>query len=85
MAPKDNLSPEERDALLRAIDRAIKKRRIHLVGYFLALVVILFGMVGALAVYGMAPRGMFVGWVFLVPLGLAGIILWLFGWWARKT
>jgi len=45
----------------------------------------LVGTVAALVVYGRAPRGTFVGWVFLCPFAAVGAILWLFGRWARRT
>jgi len=79
------LTAAEMAAFVRAVGRAQKRRRILLGGYLLALAVMLVGTVAALVVYGRAPRGTFVGWVFLCPFAAVGAILWLFGRWARRT
>lgn len=80
---EENLSPEELVLLGQAVARIQKRRRIMLVGYALALLVMLVGVPLGLLVWARAPRGAFIGWVFLVPLGITGLILWLFGRWAR--
>ena len=45
----------------------------------------LIGTVLALAYYGMHEGNGFVGWVFLVPFGLVGAILYAFGRWAERV
>lgn len=75
------LSPEEAAFFLRRLEAAVTKRKIQLTGYLVAMVVWLAGMVGALVYYGSVDG--FVGWVFLVPFGLVGAVLWGFGRWAE--
>ena len=50
--------------------RSLKKRKIQLTGYLVAMVVWLVGMIFALVYYG--THDGFVGWVFLVPFALVG-------------
>ncbi len=78
------LTPDEAAHFLGLITRAIKRRKIQLVGYLFALVVLLGGQVGALVYFGMSSGGSSVGWVFLVPFLLVGVVFWLFGRWARQ-
>jgi hypothetical protein len=75
----DNLSPEELAVLTRAVERIARRRKIQLIGYTLALLVMIVGMLGSLYVYGISPPGKFVGWVFFVPFAAVGAILWIFG------
>lgn len=77
------LSPEEAAFFLQSLEGKLKKRKIQLTGYLLAMVVWLVAMLGALAFYG-ASDG-FVIWVFLVPFALLGAILYIFGKWATKV
>ena len=72
-----NLNPTEADYFLRKLEAALKKRKIMLSGYIVAMVAWLVGMVCALAYFGMASG--FTGWVFLVPFAIVGLILWIFG------
>jgi uncharacterized BrkB/YihY/UPF0761 family membrane protein len=78
------LTPEQIEAFVQAVERLERRRKMLLLGYLLCLIVLVFGMIAALVIYGYAPRGSPIGWVFLVPMGLVGAILWLFGRWARK-
>ncbi len=80
----DKLSPEEIEMFLSAVARVEKRRRVELLGYAVGLLTLVLGMLAALVVYGMARRGTFMGWVFLVPLGVTGLVLWIFGRWARR-
>jgi hypothetical protein len=77
------LSPDEAAFFLQALEGKLKKRKIQLTGYLVAMVVWLVAMLGALAYYG-ASDG-FVIWVFLVPFALLGVILFAFGKWATKV
>ena len=77
------LSPEEAAFFLETVESKLRKRKIQLTGYLLAMVVWLVTMLGALAVYG-AVDG-FVLWVFLVPFALLGVILYAFGRWGTKV
>lgn len=78
-----HLSPDQAAMLVVRLEAALKKRKVQLTGYLLALVVWLVGMVLALAYYGVSEG--FTGWVFLVPFAFVGAILYLFGKWADKV
>ncbi len=78
------LSPEEAEMFAMILEITMKRRRFMLVGYILALAVALLGMVWALYMYGSRTPGTFIGWVFLVPPGLAAVIIILFGRWTKK-
>jgi hypothetical protein len=73
------LSPEEAKLFAELMTVALRKRRWLLIGYLFALVAVLVGMVTALYVYGTYGRDHFVGWVFILPPGLAGLVMWLIG------
>jgi hypothetical protein len=77
------LSPEEAAHFLFRVEMALRKRKIQLTGYFVALLVWLLGTLLALAYYG--THDGFVSWVFLAPFGLVGVVLWLFGGWAEHV
>lgn len=78
----ENLTPEEAAFFLWRLEISIRKRKIQLVGYLVAMLVWAAGMVFALAYFGIASG--FVGWVFLLPFALVGVILLAFGRWADK-
>ena len=71
------LSPDEAAFFLAKLEAALKKRKLQLTGYLVAMIGWLLGMVGALVYYGNVEG--FTGWVFLVPFALVGLVLWLFG------
>ena len=71
------LNPAEADFFLKKLEAALRKRKIMLSGYIVAMVAWVIGMVCALAYFGMASG--FTGWVFLVPFLIVGMILWVFG------
>jgi hypothetical protein len=77
------LSPDEAMFFLSKLEAAVTKRKIQLTGYLVGMVVWLAGMVGALVYYG--THDGFVGWIFLVPFALVGLVLWGFGRWAEKA
>ena len=77
------LSPDEAAFFLQSLERKLRKRKIQLTGYLVAMIVWLVAMIGALAYYG-ASDG-FVLWVFLVPFALLGAILYGFGRWGTKV
>jgi hypothetical protein len=79
----EKLSPEEAAFFLWKLEMSIRKRKIQLVGYLVAMLVWLAAMLFALAYYGMATG--FVGWVFLVPFALVAVILIAFGRWSDKV
>ena len=78
-----NLNPAEADYFLKKLEAALKKRKIMLSGYIIAMVVWVVGMVCALAYFGIASG--FTGWVFLVPFAFVGLILWIFGGLANRA
>ena len=79
----ENLSPDEAQFFLIKLEAALKKRRLQLIGYLVAMVVWLIGTVFALVYFG-THEG-FTGWVFLLPFFLVGVILLAFGRWAERV
>jgi hypothetical protein len=79
----EQLSPDEAQFFLHKLEAALRKRKIQLMGYLVAMLVWVLGMVGALAYFGIADG--FVGWAFLLPFGAVGVILYVFGIWANKV
>ena len=77
------LSKEEAALFLFTLEMKLRKRKLQLVGYLVAMAVWLAGMLFALVIFGMASG--FVGWVFLVPFALVGLVMWGFGKWAEKV
>jgi hypothetical protein len=75
------LSPDEAQFFIGKLEQALRRRRLQAIGYLVALALWLVGMVFALAYYGAAPEGEFVGWVFLVPFALAGVVMLVVGRW----
>lgn len=78
-----NLNPTEADYFLKKLEAALRKRKIMLSGYIVAMVAWLVGMVCAIAYFGMASG--FTAWVFLVPFAIVGLILWIFGGLAERA
>ena len=79
----EDLSPDEAAFFLDKLERALRKRKIQITGYLAAMAAWLIGMVIAL-VYAGSHDG-FVAWVFLVPFGLVGAMLYGFGRWANHV
>lgn len=79
----EKLSPDEAAFFLGKLERAIRKRKIQLTGYLVAMAVWLVAMTVALLYYG-THKG-FVEWVFVVPFGLVGAILYGFGRWSEAV
>ena len=80
----EELTPEQAEMFVRILDITMKRRRLMLIGYLGALFALVFGMGWALYMYGTHEPGTFIGWVFLVPIAAAGLILWTFGRWAKR-
>lgn len=70
-----DLTPEQAEMFVAALELAMKKRRVMLVGNLAAALAILIGMLWALYMYGGHEPGTFIGWVFLVPFAVAGAIM----------
>jgi hypothetical protein len=79
----EKLSPEEASFFLFTIENKLRARKIQLLGYLIGIVIWLAGMFFALVYYGLAEG--FSGWVFLVPFGAFGGILYGFGKWSDKV
>lgn len=77
------LTPGEAEMFLHKLEAALRKRKIMLSGYLVAIVSWLVAMVLAIVYFGTASG--FVVWVFLVPFAIVGVILWGFGWWADNA
>jgi hypothetical protein len=79
-----DLSEDQIERLVRAIEKVERKRKIMLLGYMVALLCLVLGQLVAFFIYSAAPPGTFVGWVFFVPFTLVGLVLWAVGRWARS-
>lgn len=76
--------PAERAAeLVYMLEASLRRRKIELIGYLAAAVVLLLGMVIAIYLFGRSDGTWFVGWVFLVPLAAAGLVMMFVGRLAR--
>ena len=75
------ISQADIDKIVAALERMEKRRKIMLVGYFLAAAVLLVGEVGALYIVG-RTQGASPFWILLIPFFLTGAVLWGFGRWA---
>jgi len=81
----DALTPEQKAMFMRAFELALRKRRVLLMGYLAAVIALILGLLWALYIYGKTlGSGEFMAWVFLVPLFLAGVILFGVGRLARR-
>lgn len=79
----EQLSPDEAAFFVAKLERALRKRKVQLTGYLVAMLAWLVAMLFALAYFGIASG--FVGWVFLLPFALVGVILYAFGKWANRV
>lgn len=79
----EQLNPEEAAFFLAKLEAAIRKRKIQITGYLVAMGIWVLGMMFALVWYG--THDGFVGWVFLVPFALVGLTLYGFGRWATRV
>lgn len=79
----EKLSSDEAAYFLHKLEHAIRKRKIQLTGYLGAMVAWLVTMVAALIYFG--THDGFAYWVFVVPFGVVGLILYGFGRWAERV
>lgn len=79
----EQLSPDEAAFFLHKLEMAIRKRKIQLTGYLVAMAAWLVAMTMALVYTGMHDG--FVAWAYVVPFGLVGAILYGFGRWAERV
>lgn len=77
-----NLDKHEAQFFLDKLQRAIRKRKLMITGYLVAMVVWIVLMIFALAIFGMSTG--FVGYVFLAPFAGVGLVLYIFGKWADR-
>lgn len=80
-----NMPPEKAAELLAMLEASLRRRKIELIGYLGAALVLLVGMVIALYVYGASDHSNFMSWVFLIPMGLAGLVMWMVGRWSNAA
>jgi hypothetical protein len=73
------LPPERAAELVAMLEASIKRRKLELYGYLAAAVIVLLGLIGGLLIMGSTSSGSFVGWTFFIPIGLAGLVMWLVG------
>jgi hypothetical protein len=76
------LAPDEAAFFLHKLEMALRKRKIQLGGYLVAMIAWLAGMTLALIYYGMDGSA---AWAFIVPFGIVGVILYGFGAWAERV
>ena len=79
----EKLSPEEAAFFLHKLEMVLRKRKIQLGGYLVAMVAWLAGMTLALIYFGMNDAS--AAWAFIVPFGIVGAILYGFGAWAERV
>lgn len=79
----EKLSSDEAAFFLHKLEHAYKKRKLQLTGYLVAMVAWLVSMVAALIYFG-SHTG-FVYWVFVVPFGIVGVILYAVGKWSERV
>jgi hypothetical protein len=77
------LKPDEAAFFLHRLEAALRKRKIQLSGYLVAMVAWLVGMTLALMYFGM--NDLSAAWAFIVPFGAVGAILYGFGTWANRA
>lgn len=77
------LEPHEAAFFLHRLEAALRKRKIQLSGYLVAMVAWLVGMTLALVYFGMNDGS--AAWAFIVPFGAVGVILYGFGAWADRV
>lgn len=79
----EKLSSDEAAYFLHKLESAIRKRKIQITGYLVAMGAWLVSMLGALIYFG-THEG-FVIWVFVIPFALVGAILYGFGRWSERV
>lgn len=79
----ENLTPDEAEFFVAKLEAALRKRKLQLTGYLVAMLVWVLGMMLALAYFG--THAGFMGWVFLLPFGVVGAVLYGFGRWATRV
>jgi hypothetical protein len=77
------LSPEDAAFFLHRLEAALRKRKIQLGGYLVAMLAWLVGMVLALIYDSLSDSSAL--WAFLVPFGIVGAVLYGFGAWAERV
>jgi hypothetical protein len=77
-----NMPPEKAAELVAMLEASLRRRKIELYGYIAAAVVLLVGMIVSLYIYGATDHGDLMTWIFLIPMGLAGGVMWSIGRWA---
>ena len=80
----DELTPEVKLAFAMVVECIEKRRKIKLMAYLLALVVMVGGLVGSLLFMAASPKS-FRGWALFLPLLATGTIFWIFGRWEKRA
>jgi hypothetical protein len=79
------LPPERAAELVTMLEASLRRRRLELYGYVGAALIVLLGLIGGLVIMGSGKGGTFMGWIFFIPIGLAGLVMWLVGRRARTA
>lgn len=76
----EELTPEQAELFVRALELAMRKRRVLMIGYLATAISLVLGWLWALYIYGKTVgSGEFMAWVFLVPPAIAAVVLVTFG------
>jgi hypothetical protein len=73
------LPPERAAELVAMLEASMQRRKLELYGYIAAAVLVLIGMIGAVIMMGTGQSGSIISWVMLLPLALAGLVMWRVG------
>jgi hypothetical protein len=79
----EQLTPEEAQFFIARLEAAVRKRKIQLTGYIIAMGVGLVGVLFAFVYFGIASG--FTAWVFLAPFAAVGLVLYVFGKWSERV
>lgn len=74
---------KEIDALIGAVERMERRRKIMAAGYLLSAVVLVVGQIIAFVIFARVNRPSFV-WIYFIPFALVGILFLIFGRWAKR-
>lgn len=83
-AELDKLTPEQVEMFGRALELAMKKRRVMLIGHLGAILALIVGGALAFYLYGTSDPASFRAWVFLIPFAAAALLFIGFGKLARR-
>lgn len=81
----EQLTPDQLAVFILTIEKRMKRRKLQLVGYIVALLTFLLAMLVSILMYANRDPGEFSGWIFLIPFVTVGAVLMLFGRLSRRA